>query len=187
MNIKHIKRWARFGLLMPTLMVCVVAGCESDAQTGSLLGAGVGALIGQAAGGSTEATLIGAGVGAGAGYMIGNEKDKKKAQEQNQSVKYSTAESPLAGSNWQVLSVVPEPEVHFKSMTVAFGNDGYVNSTKILSDGKIVQASERYRTVGKTLIVNRPGYIINAEYVIDGDQLIIDCEQFRGVLMRVGS
>jgi len=61
-----------------SLGLLVVAGCESDAQTGALIGAGVGALAGQAIGGDTEGTLIGAGVGAAGGYMIGNEQDKKK-------------------------------------------------------------------------------------------------------------
>ena len=54
-----------------------LTGCN-DAQSGSLLGAGIGALAGQAIGGDTEATLIGAGVGAGAGYIVGNESDKAK-------------------------------------------------------------------------------------------------------------
>ncbi len=58
--------------------LALVAGCESDAQTGALIGAGVGAISGQAIGGDTEGTLIGAGVGAVGGYMIGNEGDKKK-------------------------------------------------------------------------------------------------------------
>ena len=57
-----------------------VAGCESDAQTGALVGTGVGALAGQAIGGDTGATLIGAAVGGGAGYMIGSERDKKKTK-----------------------------------------------------------------------------------------------------------
>jgi len=57
-----------------------VAGCESDAQTGSAIGALAGAGIGQLAGGDTESTLIGAAVGAGTGYILGNESDKKKAQ-----------------------------------------------------------------------------------------------------------
>ena len=56
-----------------------VGGCESDAQTGALLGTGIGAGVGALAGGSTESTLIGAAVGGGAGYMLGNEGDKKKA------------------------------------------------------------------------------------------------------------
>jgi hypothetical protein len=61
-----------------SLSVVIVAGCESDAQTGALIGAGVGAIAGQAIGGDTEGTLIGAGVGAAGGYIIGNEQDKKK-------------------------------------------------------------------------------------------------------------
>lgn len=54
------------------------AGCESDAQTGALIGTAIGAGAGQAIGGDTESTLIGAGIGAVGGYIIGNEQDKKK-------------------------------------------------------------------------------------------------------------
>jgi len=60
----------------------VLAGCESDAKTGSLIGAGVGAGVGQAVGRDTESSLIGAAIGAGAGYILGNESDKKKRQSQ---------------------------------------------------------------------------------------------------------
>ena len=55
----------------------MLSGCN-DAQGGALLGAGIGALAGQAIGGNTEATLIGTAVGAGAGYVVGNESDKEK-------------------------------------------------------------------------------------------------------------
>ena len=65
-------------LVTVSLSLLLISGCESDAQTGALIGAGVGALAGQAIGGDTEATLIGAGIGAGGGYIIGNEQDKKK-------------------------------------------------------------------------------------------------------------
>jgi len=58
----------------------VFAGCDSDAKTGALIGTAVGAGLGQAIGGDTEATLIGAGAGAAGGYFIGNEQDKKKAK-----------------------------------------------------------------------------------------------------------
>jgi len=57
-----------------------VAGCESGAQTGSVIGALAGAGIGQLAGGDTESTLIGTAIGGGIGYMLGNEADKKNAQ-----------------------------------------------------------------------------------------------------------
>jgi hypothetical protein len=52
-------------------------GCN-DAQAGLLLGAGGGALAGQAIGHSTTATLVGTGIGAGLGYIIGNESDKDR-------------------------------------------------------------------------------------------------------------
>jgi len=55
-----------------------VAGCESDAQTGALIGTAAGAAIGQAVGRDTESTLIGAGIGAAGGYIIGDQQDKKK-------------------------------------------------------------------------------------------------------------
>ena len=60
------------------LGLAVVAGCESEGQTGALIGTAIGAAAGQAIGGDTEATLIGAGVGAAGGYMIGGEKDKQQ-------------------------------------------------------------------------------------------------------------
>jgi len=72
------------GLLIILIVAAVglglvfVAGCESDAQTGALIGTVIGAGAGQVIGGDTEATLIGAGAGAVGGYIIGNEQDKKK-------------------------------------------------------------------------------------------------------------
>ena len=56
-------------------------GCQNDAQTGALIGAGVGLLAGQAIGGDTESTVIGAAAGAGLGYVIGNEADKAKQEQ----------------------------------------------------------------------------------------------------------
>lgn len=61
-----------------SLGLVFAAGCESDAQTGALIGTAIGAGAGQAIGSDTEATLIGAGIGAVGGYIIGNERDKDK-------------------------------------------------------------------------------------------------------------
>ena len=63
------------------------AGCESDAQSGTAIGALAGAGIGALAGGDTEGALIGGAVGAGAGYMLGNEGDKKKAASERDSIR----------------------------------------------------------------------------------------------------
>jgi uncharacterized protein YcfJ len=64
-------------------MIGVLAvGCETQGQSGALIGSGIGAGVGSIAGRSTEATLIGAAVGGGTGYIIGNEGDKKQQREE---------------------------------------------------------------------------------------------------------
>ncbi len=65
--------------LAATLMLIslTMGGCQTDAQTGSLFGAGLGALAGQAIGHDTGATLLGTAIGASVGYVIGNESDKQ--------------------------------------------------------------------------------------------------------------
>ncbi len=65
-------------IVLVSFTMVFFVGCQSDAQTGALIGTAAGAGIGQAIGHDTKSTLIGAGVGAAAGYMIGNESDKKK-------------------------------------------------------------------------------------------------------------
>ncbi len=68
--------------ILMIVLVCFglvyVAGCESRAHTGALIGTGVGAAAGQVIGRNTASTLIGAGIGAAGGYIIGNETDKNK-------------------------------------------------------------------------------------------------------------
>jgi outer membrane lipoprotein SlyB len=77
--------------ILRSLAVCVaisaifVAGCDTAGESGTLIGAGGGALAGQAIGGNTTGTLIGTGVGAVGGYIVGNEMDKSKAKQQQQS------------------------------------------------------------------------------------------------------
>lgn len=172
------------------LIVCsalTVVGCQTKGQTAAVVGAGLGALIGQAVGGDTGATLIGAAAGTGLGYIIGNEMDKNDAEKHTADPKYTPPVSPLSGTTWQVISVVPEPDPPFKSMVVEFGRDGYVTTSRSNLDGVVSIERERYRVVGSTLVVNKPGYLINARFLIDGNQLIVDAEKFRGVLNRVGS
>lgn len=87
-------------------MFCI-AGCESDAQTGALIGTAAGAGIGQLAGGSTEATLIGAAVGGGVGYILGNEGDKKDAQAERAALgrEINTVPVNVTNSNGSVIVV----------------------------------------------------------------------------------
>jgi len=84
-----------------------VGGCESDAQTGALLGTGIGAGVGALAGGDTEGTLIGAAVGGGAGYMLGNEGDKKKAAADRENIRQemNTIMVKVTNSNGSIIQV----------------------------------------------------------------------------------
>ena len=73
------------GLLAVAVAVALaVGGCVNDAQTGALAGGALGAVAGQAIGHDTGATLLGAGLGAGGGYIIGNESDKARTNQELQ-------------------------------------------------------------------------------------------------------
>ncbi len=179
--------------LMKRTMIAMVAvtllfgaGCATKGQTGAAVGAGTGALIGGLANmhGSWGATaLVGAGVGAGVGYLIGNEKDKKDAAMRQAA---SEAElKPLAGTTWQVISINPKPEKEHKSIVAHFRPDGIVVTTKTDMDGKVETMTEGYRIVGSTLIINKPDYVENTQFKIDGDKLIIDFGNGSAVLHRV--
>ncbi len=90
-----------------SLGLTLVAGCESDAQTGALLGTAAGAGVGALAGGSTEGTLVGAAVGGGVGYILGNEQDKKKTRAEMDSLRHemSTVMVKVTNSNGSVIQV----------------------------------------------------------------------------------
>ena len=189
--ISRVFRMAgRLILVVGLCGLLAVSGCESSAQTGALAGGGIGALAGQAIGGSTSATLIGAAVGTGIGYMVGNEKDKEHAKEMSQKSKphnYTHKEvGPRGGTRWLLQSLVPKDKVPpYTSKIIEFRPYGRVITTTTNPDGSVDVADEHYRVVGKTLVVNAPDYLINAEYAISGDQLIISAEDFRAVLKRI--
>ncbi len=186
-----MKSFRGLGILATCLaLVIVVGGCATKAGTGALAGGGIGALAGQAIGHSTGATLIGAAVGTGVGYIVGNEMDKKKAQEMSQTSKANDYDHNevglLGGTRWQVVSISPKNRVPaFTSKIVEFSPKGHVTTTTTLPDGKVEVKAESYRVVGDTLIINKPGYLINAKYGISGNELIVDADEFRAVLKRI--
>jgi len=100
------KKWIAGGIVL-LAAVLFLAGCESDAGTGALIGTAAGAGIGALAGGDTEATLIGAAVGGGAGYMLGNEGDKKKAASDRAQIRdeMNTLMVNVTNSNGSIIQV----------------------------------------------------------------------------------
>jgi len=173
-------------ILVVCLMLSLGGGCATKGQTGALTGASAGALIGGLANmhGSWGATaLIGAGVGAGVGYLIGNEQDKKDAQ-QREAVREDETR-PLGGTTWQVVSIVPKPATGHKSIVTHFKHDGTVVTTKTNMDGKVETLHERYRVVGSTLIISKPDFVENAKFSIEGKKLIIDYGNGSVIMERV--
>ena len=67
-------------LTVASIGLITLTGCATKAESGALIGAGTGALLGQAIGGNTGSTVIGAGVGAIAGAAIGDNEDQKDRQ-----------------------------------------------------------------------------------------------------------
>jgi hypothetical protein len=154
---------------------------------GAGIGAGVGALAGQAIGHNTGSTLLGAAVGGGIGYLLGNTQDKKRAEQYDR-----YAPTPLTGSHWRVQRLsMPNPPTFFQEMYLSFEPGSQLVTTQVMPDGRVIQASETYRIVDRTLIINRPaaggrpGYIINADYNISGNILTINSPDFHVECSRV--
>ena len=180
---------SRIGICL--VLTLALSGClTTDAQKGAVGGAGIGALAGQVIGANTTSTLIGAGVGMGLGYMIGNERDKKKAMTTNQTTAptdYGHKEvGELGGTKWKVVSVNPTDAFPpSTSKSIEFQPDGYMVTTTTNLDGTVDVDNEHYRVVGNTLIMNGPGYIVNARFGVQNDQLVMDAEEFSVVLQKL--
>jgi hypothetical protein len=175
------------GIFCATIMALgvVVGGCKTGKGTGALVGGGLGAAIGAAAG-EGEGALIGAAIGTGVGYIIGDQVDEKKAREMSAKGDTHNEVGSLGGTRWRVISLNSDkPVPPYASKVVEFRPDGRVITTTTKPDGDIETADESYRVVGSTLIVNKPGYLVNARFKLDGKRLIIDDPGFSAVLERL--
>lgn len=178
--------------LAAAIIVIAFSGCATDpnsATRGAAWGAGIGAIAGGLYGGHGSDALIGAAIGTGVGYVIGNEQDKKKAQqmtEQSRSSNYAHSEiGPLGGTNWRLQDWSPKTgKEDFRGKAFAFGRDGWVTTTTTYLDGRTAMERENYRVVGDTLIVNKGDYLVNYRFQLQGDQLTIDTSKVRAILKR---
>lgn len=100
------------GSLLLVVTSCAEYNSMNKGKKGAIGGAAGGALIGQAIGRNTEATLIGAAVGTMLGYIVGNEMDKYDRQQLNYAYERGPSGQPVTwvnpdtGNNYQV---VPQP------------------------------------------------------------------------------
>jgi surface antigen len=114
----HMKKMYTVLLLAATIALTSCTGQVTRGQSGAGIGAAGGAIVGQAIGKSTEATLIGMAVGATLGYIVGNEMDKADRQQLNviyergPSGQPSSWQNPDSGNRY---TVVPQPAVETPS------------------------------------------------------------------------
>jgi surface antigen len=108
-----MKQLIAFLLVCSTFLLMSCANTNlTKGQQGAVGGGAAGALIGQAIGHNTEATLIGAAVGTMLGYIVGNEMDKYDRQQLNHvyergvSGNTSSWVNPDSGNQYQV---TPQP------------------------------------------------------------------------------
>ncbi len=110
-------------LTLPILLAFAITlsscgGQMTQGTAGAGIGAAGGAIIGQAIGRNTEATLIGAALGTMLGYIVGNEMDKYDRQRLNRvyeeapSGRASTWRNPDTGNTYQV---TPQPAYYPKA------------------------------------------------------------------------
>ncbi len=91
--------------ILSLALLLLLSGCAADvhdtnrAQRGATMGGASGALIGQAIGHNTEATLIGAAVGTMLGYIVGNEMDKYDKRQLNHVYERGISNRPSAWVN----------------------------------------------------------------------------------------
>lgn len=178
--------------IIAAILIALIAGGAAAQQSsgkkkGTLWGAGLGAVAGGVIGGHGSDALIGAAVGAGVGYVIGNESDKKKAEEMSaQSPKGTHNETgPFGGTTWKLQDWSPKSgKEAFKTKVFTFGKDGWLTTHTTNKDGSKTTDRENYRVVGDTLIVNKGDYLLNFKFAIQGDQLTADSEKLRVLLKR---
>ncbi len=102
-------------LLLPVIVFTFSSCADSQFSKGTQgagMGAAGGALIGQAIGHNTEATLIGAAVGTLLGYIVGNEMDKFDRQQLNRTYEVAPSGQPTTWrnpDNGNAYQVVPQP------------------------------------------------------------------------------
>lgn len=98
--------------VLALIFLLLLSSCATKGQTGAVGGGAAGALIGQAIGHNTAATLIGAAAGTVLGYIVGNEMDKYDRQQLNHnyergiSHQHSSWVNPDTGNQY---TVTPEP------------------------------------------------------------------------------
>ena len=194
-------------LLIITLSTTAVGG---DKKKRTLWGAGIGAVAGGLIGGNFSDVAVGALAGGGLGYLTGNDKDKKRAEEQAEEEKQARAkaqitsdpktayqdpgDNPFVGTTWRMVSLVTDntdiyPE--YADLVVTFATNSKVSTMAVHKDGETESWVENYRIIDDVMVVsgidsktNEP-YVVNAKYSVEGDQFVFVAPEIRYVFKAI--
>jgi len=174
----------------------------------ALGGAAIGAITGGVLSGKAGGAAVGAIAGGSLGYVVGNDKDKQRAQQQaaqeqaardkaqvssDPATAYKAPEeNPFVGSTWQVISLVREkPGPDYASIVVNFPTNSKVTTMAVRKDGEAETWVESYRIVDDVMVLSGKDretgepYVINAKFSVEGKQLIIVAPEGRAVLEEI--
>ena len=149
-----MKKLIAFILALSFMLLTSQAQARDNGVDGLLFGAGSGALIGQAIGKNTEATLIGTAVGSMLGYIVGNEMDKSGVESR---VTYRRPPETRHYPRTRYVEVVPEykePICRETEMLAEIdGRPEKIYGTACLENGEWVVASPGL--VSQTVIIEK--------------------------------
>ncbi len=143
-----------------------LGGCQTNEQTGGLIGAGSGAvlggLLGNAIGHNAAGTLIGAGIGAAGGYFIGSaigrqldEQDRQRAMAATQQALAEPVYYPPAGG--------PPPPPPRPVSWSSDHNNGTHGSTSVVAVQRQASGGE-CRTVREVAYIKGEEVVQNSRY-----------------------
>lgn len=192
---------------------CQTSG-QTGVLAGAGLGALMGQAIGGNTAGTLIGAGVGAGVGYIIGNEMDKQRSEQLAAQRHQEA-MAAANAPrpappapvggrggtvtivpapvthtqvgsLGGTRWMLVSINPRSAAPpHASIVIEFRPNGRAITTITGLDGAVMVDDESYRVVDSTLILNRPGYLINARFQISGDEMIISAESLSAVLRRL--
>lgn len=180
-------------------LTSLLSGCGTTSTSqGASTGAVVGGLV-DGWGGAAAGALIGGGIGYAVDATEAKKKDQELKERELSALEKSTVSgdpntayrpensNPLTGSTWRVISFVEDEKktADFSSLVISFPTN--TKSTTLIqwADGRAETYGENYSVVSDALILSGKGYVTNAKYSIQDNQMILVAPNMRVVLEEV--
>ncbi len=171
---------ALFVISVSTMIVTCSAFGGSYGSNGTFIGAGSGALIGQAIGRDTEGTLLGTAIGGVLGYMIGNEMDKNRmnssysssgrrkvySNSYNYRPDYRDRQSHVVTKRYSKHARIDDCR-ETEILATVEGHPEIVSATACYENGRWTLQEQRPEKISKTIIINKHIYPGTSHVIIN--------------------